>query len=139
MPTKRRPRPSDYAATVNRLDSHDVRQFLAQYQDVFGGPYRRTQMSVEIQQAWDGYVNQNGYNLATGDGFQKYCAQTPSASKAAADLAALNDLKAHFDRLGLSNKEGQVVFRNFILGGLPANGMQEGDLVIAVESAGNSQ
>ncbi len=84
--------------------------------------------------AWDAYVGQNGYKQATGAGFQQYVAATPSALKVSTVLVQLNSLLQQLDTLGLSHKEGPMLFQHNVLAGLPANGMQDGDLFAAVES-----
>lgn len=144
-PRKRRPRAEDFAATVSRFNSSRVRKFLDQYQELFAGtsgnsadmPSRRAQIAGDLQVAWDAYVGQNAYKQASGEGFQHYVATTPSASKAANELAQLNSLFQQLNTLGLSHKEAQMAFQHNVLAGLPANGMQDGDLMAAVEKAGN--
>jgi filamentous hemagglutinin family protein len=145
LPTRRRPRPQDYATAVNRLDSRRVQEFLVKYREMFYGgagnvanmPSRKPQIAADLQEAWDAYVSQNGYRPATGAGFQQYCARTPSATKASAELTQLSGLLGQLDTLGLSHKEAREAFQHNILAGLPANGMQDSDLIAAVENAGN--
>jgi hypothetical protein len=144
-PRKRRPRAEDFNIAVARLNSSRVQKFLDQYHDVFAGTpgsgdasSRRAQIAGDLQEAWDAYVGQNGYKRATGAGFQHYAATTPSATKAANELVQLNSLLQQLDTLGLSHKEAQMAFQHNILAGLPANGMQDGDLMAAVEKVGNN-
>jgi filamentous hemagglutinin family protein len=147
MPRRRRPRAQDFAVAVTRLNSVRVQKFLDDYQQVFSSGQgkstesssRRAQMAVDLQESWDAYVSQNGYKQASGAGFEQYVATTPSASKASAELIQLNSLLQEMDTLGLSHKEAQMFFQHNILAGLPANGMQDGDLMAAVESAGNGR
>jgi len=132
---------------VSRLNSRRVQKFLDQYQELFSGgsgnsadaPSRRAQIASDLQEAWDAYVSQNGYKQATGAGFQQYVAATPSALKASTELVQLNSLLLQLDTLGLSHKEAQMLFQHNVLAGLPANGMQDNDLITAVESAGNTK
>ncbi len=145
-PRKRRPRAEDFSVVVTRLNSVRVQKFLDQYRDTFSSaaedsanmPSRRAQIASDLQEAWDAYVSQNGYKKATGAGFQHYVAgaSTPTASKASVDLVQLNSLFQQLNTLGLSHKEAQMAFQHNILAGLPANGMQDGDLIAAVEMPG---
>ncbi len=144
-PRKRRPRADDFSVAAPRLNSVRVQKFLDDYREMFAGtpgnsadmPSRRAQIASDLQTAWDAYVGQNGYKRATGVGFQHYVATTPSASKAANELVQLNSLLQQLNTLGLSHKEAQMAFQHNILAGLPANGMQDADLISAVEKAGN--
>jgi filamentous hemagglutinin family protein len=143
MPKKRRPRAEDFSVVVTRLNTSHAREFLASYQAIFGGSgtsvaasSRRAQIATDIQTAWDAYVSQNGYNRATGPGFQRYCARTPAAAKVSADLLQLNALFQQLNVMGLSHKEASEAFQYNILANLSANGMQDRDLIAAVESVG---
>jgi hypothetical protein len=144
-PRKRRPRAEDFAVVVNRVDSSRAQKFLDKYHEMFSGgagvspdmPSRRAQIAGDLQEAWDAYVGQNGYKQATGAGFQQYVAATPSALKVSTELVQLNSLLQQLDTLGLSHKEAQMLFQHNVLAGLSANGMQDNDLIGAVESAGN--
>jgi len=146
-PRKRRPSAEDFAAVVSRMNSSRVQKFLDQYQEMFSNgpgnspnmPSRRAQIAGDLQEAWDAYVSQNGYKQATGAGFQQYVAATPSAAKASNELVQLNSLLQQLGTLGLSDKEAHMAFQHNILAGLPANGMQDNDLIAAVESAGNGK
>ena len=130
---------------VNRVDSSRAQKFLDKYHEMFSGgagvspdmPSRRAQIAGDLQEAWDAYVGQNGYKQATGAGFQQYVAATPSALKVSTELVQLNSLLQQLDTLGLSHKEAQMLFQHNVLAGLSANGMQDNDLIGAVESAGN--
>jgi filamentous hemagglutinin family protein len=145
-PRKRRPRAEDFHVAVSRLNSSRVQKFLDQYHELFAASSvnsadttsRRAQIAGDLQEAWDAYVGQNGYKHATGAGFQHYVATTPSASKAADELVQLNSLLQQLNTLGLSHKEAQMAFQHNVLAGLPANGMQDGDLMAAVETTGNN-
>jgi hypothetical protein len=96
---------------------------------------RKTEMALDIQRAWDAYVSQNGGQTVSGTGFAQYCASTPSAGGASADLQQLHGLRVQLGSLGLSYKEAQVAFQYNVLSGLSAIGMREGDLATAAASA----
>jgi filamentous hemagglutinin family protein len=138
MPGRPRPHASDYKVVVNRLDTRRVDAYLDECRNVFGSDpaAKRAHMTGEIQSAWDSYVTQNGEQPATGAGFAKYCATTPSAAPARADLEQLHTLRGKLGDVGLSYKEAQVAFQYNLLYGMSANGMREGDLAIAVANAG---
>jgi filamentous hemagglutinin family protein len=146
-PRKRRPRAEDFSVAVTRLNSSRAQQFLDQYHEIFAAapgssantPSHRAQIASDLQESWDAYVGQNGYKRATGAGFQHYVATTRSASKAANELTQLNSLLQQLDTLGLSHKEAQMAFQHNVLAGLPANGMQDGDLIAAVEKSGSPE
>jgi hypothetical protein len=93
-------------------------------------------MTAEIQSAWDAYVTQNGDQPATGAGFAKFCATTPTAAPANTDLQQLHAVRTKLGGLGLSYKEAQVAFQYNLLYGMSANGMREGDLATAVVFSG---
>jgi hypothetical protein len=137
MPYSPRPRPADYKVVVNRLDSRRLGAFMNQYTQVFGQNVegRKTEMALDIQRAWDAYVSQNGGQTVSGTGFAQYCASTPSAGGASADLQQLHGLRVQLGSLGLSYKEAQVAFQYNVLSGLSAIGMREGDLATAAASA----
>ncbi|MGD0141299.1 MAG: hypothetical protein ABSD28_20765, partial [Tepidisphaeraceae bacterium] len=141
LPQSPRPKAADYRAAANRLDPSSVQAFLAKYTEVFGtnAQNRRVQMSTDLQTAWDAYVSQSGGVAVSGAGFAQYCATTPSASNAQADLRQLHGLREKLGTLGLSYKEAQVAFQYNILAGMSANGMRAGDLAAAVAAAAGSQ
>jgi hypothetical protein len=138
MPGKPRPHASDYKVVTNRLDWRRSQAYLDECKQVFGDDpaARRAHMTGNIQAAWDAYVTQNGEQPATGAGFAKFCATTPSAAPAQADLQQLHALRAKLGGLGLSYKEAQVAFQYNLLYGMSANGMREGDLAVAVANSG---
>jgi filamentous hemagglutinin family protein len=140
LPQGPRPKPADYRPAANRLDPSSVQAFLTKYAQVFGSsPQRRkVQMSADLQAAWDAYVSQNVAGAVSGSGFAQFCATTPSASNAQADLLQLHGLREQLGTLGLSYKEAQVAFQYNILAGMSANGMREGDLAAAVTNAAGS-
>jgi filamentous hemagglutinin family protein len=146
IPEKGRPRVEDFSVAAPRINPHRARKFLDSYQAIFGGQGSssdvaagKTRIAADIQSAWDAYVLQNGYRPATGAGFQQYCARTPAAAKVSADLAQFNDLFQQLVVLGLTHKEAAEFVQYKILAGLSANGMQDRDLLSAVENAGPSQ
>jgi filamentous hemagglutinin family protein len=140
LPPGPRPKPADYRAAANRLDPRSVQAFLTRYTEVFGSnaQNRKVQMATDFQTAWDAYVSQSGDQPVSGSGFAQYCAATPSASNAQADLRQLHGLREQLGTLGLSYKEAQVAFQYNILAGMSANGMREGDLAAAVTNVGGS-
>ncbi|MGD0389477.1 MAG: hypothetical protein ABSC42_11035, partial [Tepidisphaeraceae bacterium] len=140
LPQGPRPKPADYRAAASRLDPRSVQAFLTKYTEVFGSnpQSRKVQMSTDIQAAWDAYVSQSGDQAVSGWGFAQYCAGTPSASNAQADLRQLHGLREQLATLGLSYKEAQVAFQYNILAGMSANGMRAGDLAAAAAGAGGS-
>lgn len=138
MPQKPRPKSVDYRAAAPRLDSVEVKLFVKAYHQTFGADpeARKAQMAQDFQAAWDGYVTQAGGQGVSGAGFTQYCATTPAAAGAYADLAALRELRGHLATLGLSYKEAQVAFQYNMLAGMRANGMRSGDLAEAVANTG---
>jgi filamentous hemagglutinin family protein len=134
MPGKPRPHASDYKVVVNRLDYRRSDAYLEQCRQVFGDnpAARRAHMAGDIQTAWDAYVTQNGEQPATGEGFAKFCATTPSAAPAYRDLQQLHGIRTSLGESGMSHKEQQVAFQYNVLGGMSANGMREGVLPVAV-------
>jgi hypothetical protein len=140
LPQSPRPKAADYRAAANRLDPSSVQAFLAKYTEVFGTNVqnRKVQMSTDLQTAWDAYVSQSGGVAVSGAGFAQYCATTPSASDAQADLRQLHGLREQLGSLGLSYKEAQVAFQYNILAGMSANGMRAGDLAAAAAAASGS-
>jgi len=140
LPQSPRPRASDYRAAANRLDPSGVHAFLSNYIQVFGtnAQDRKVQMSTDLQTAWDAYVSQSGGVAVSGSGFAQYCATTPSASNAQADLRQLHGLREQLGTLGFSYKEAQVAFQYNILAGMSANGMRSGVLAAAVDAAAGS-
>ncbi len=141
LPTGPRPKASDYIAAANRLDPVTVQAYLTTYAEVFGTNVtaRKAQMSADIQTAWDAYVTQSGDQPVSPAGFAQYCAATPSASNARADLSQLLALREQLGALGMSYKEAQVAFQYNILAGMSANGMRAGDLAAAVASSAGSK
>jgi filamentous hemagglutinin family protein len=137
MPDRPRPRAYDYQVANNRLDPYRVQAFTAAYHQVFGDNTnaRKAQISGDVQAAWDAYVSQSGDNPVSGPGFAEFCARTPSASRANADLEQLHSLRVELSKLGLSYKEAQVAFQYNILSGMSAIGMREGVLAAAVAAA----
>ena len=127
MPDRPRPRAADYKVVVNRLDSRRLDAFLNEYKQVFGQDpeARRTEIALDVQRAWDAYVSQNGDQPVNGAGFAQYCATTPSAANASADLQQLHALRVQLASLGLSYKEAQVAFQYNVLTGLSAIGMRK--------------
>ncbi|MGD0767308.1 MAG: filamentous hemagglutinin N-terminal domain-containing protein [Tepidisphaeraceae bacterium] len=140
LPPGPRPKAADYRAAANRLDPRSVQAFLTKYTEVFGSnpQNRKVQMSTDFQAAWDAYVSQNVAGAVSGSGFAQFCASTPSASNAQADLRQLHGLREQLGTLGLSYKEAQVAFQYNILAGMSANGMRAGDLAAAAANAGGS-
>ena len=107
LPPGPRPKAADYRAAANRLDPRSVQAFLTEYTEVFGNnaQNRKVQMSADLQTAWDAYVSQNGGQGVSGAGFAQYCAATPSASNAHADLRQLHGLREQLGTIGLSYKK----------------------------------
>lgn len=140
------PTAEDYKVVVNRLNYENAQRFIDDYFGAFRGEpgsnlpggSRAVQFRNDIEKAWKAYTH-NDTKQGTGEGFQQYCAHTPSAENAYHVLQRLSNLMVELDSLGLSDEEERNAARLKIFSGLSARSMQEGDLEAAVAAMPTNQ